>query len=317
MKLHAGDVVEVKTLEEILATLDGQASQGALPFMPEMMRYAGQRFRVSKRADKTCDTIKSRQNRRMTQTVHLDDLRCDGSAHGGCQAACLLFWKESWLRRVDSPEPPAAHTSQVQDSQVLALEAGTKAHDDPPGGEIRYRCQATQIREATTPMRWWDPRQYARDLLSGNVTLTRMLRVIGSAMLRAIQRKIGRSPDAPIMGTCTSGTPRVHLGLKLGDSVTVRSHDEIASTLTPTSKNRGLWYDWEMKPFSGGTYRVKDRVSRLIDERTGHLITIPHADCLMLDGVVCSGELSRGRLFCPRAITPYWREAWLVPTQAE
>jgi hypothetical protein len=33
----------------------------------------------------------------MTDTVHLSDLRCDGSAHAGCQAGCLLFWKEAWL----------------------------------------------------------------------------------------------------------------------------------------------------------------------------------------------------------------------------
>ncbi len=25
--------------------------------------------------------------------------RCDGTAHGGCQTACLLYWKEAWLKR--------------------------------------------------------------------------------------------------------------------------------------------------------------------------------------------------------------------------
>ena len=77
-----------------------------------------------------------------------------------------------------------------------------------------------------------------------------------------------------------------------------------------------------MLPYCGGTYRVKRRVERLIDDRTGKMIRIP-SDCLILDGVVCSGELSTGRWFCPRQIYPYWREAWLrrvdepPPSQAE
>jgi len=42
--------------------------------------------------------------------VHLDDLRCDGSAHGDCQASCLLFWHTAWLTPVTEdvrsrPEP--------------------------------------------------------------------------------------------------------------------------------------------------------------------------------------------------------------------
>ncbi len=75
-------------------------------------------------------------------------------------------------------------------------------------------------------------------------------------------------------------------------------------------KTRGLWFDWEMKPYCGGRYRVLDRVERLIDERSGKMIEIS-SDCLILDGVVCSGEHSQKHWFCPRATYPYWREAWL------
>jgi hypothetical protein len=35
------------------------------------------------------------------------------------------------------------------------------------------------------------------------------------------------------------------------------------------------------------------------------------SDCLILQGVACSGDLSEGRWLCRRAIYPYWREAWL------
>ena len=38
----------------------------------------------------------------------------------------------------------------------------------------RYICQATQVPYFTTPLAWWDIRQYVEDYVSGNVTLRRM-----------------------------------------------------------------------------------------------------------------------------------------------
>src|SRR5262245_53345571 len=100
LKLRPGELVEVRTAQEILATLDNNGELDCLPCMPEMLAFCGRRFRVSSRADKACDTIDYRGNRRMHDTVHLQGLRCDGGGHGGCQAACLLYWKEAWLKRV-------------------------------------------------------------------------------------------------------------------------------------------------------------------------------------------------------------------------
>ena len=102
-KLHAGDWVQVRTPEEILATLDGNGCLDGMPFMPEMLASCGRRLRVFKRAHKTCDTIESYVIRKLGRTVHLEGSRCDGSAHGGCEAACQLFWHEAWLRPVAAP----------------------------------------------------------------------------------------------------------------------------------------------------------------------------------------------------------------------
>jgi hypothetical protein len=82
LDLRAGDVVEVRSREEILATLDPDGTLDALPFMPEMLEFCGKRFTVAKRADKTCDTIQHSGLRRMTDTVHLEGTRCSGAAHG-------------------------------------------------------------------------------------------------------------------------------------------------------------------------------------------------------------------------------------------
>ncbi|MBX6383676.1 MAG: hypothetical protein IRZ07_12005, partial [Microbispora sp.] len=101
LNLRVGELVEVRSEEEILATLDEKGELDNLPFMPEMLRFCGQRMRVHKVAHKLCDTIGRSGMRRMENAVHLAGARCDGSAHGGCQTACLLYWKEAWLKRVD------------------------------------------------------------------------------------------------------------------------------------------------------------------------------------------------------------------------
>ena len=87
------------------------------------------------------------------------------------------------------------------------------------------------------------------------------------------------------------------LNLQPGEWVQVRSKDEIARTLDENGFDRGLSFDWEMLPDCGRKYRVRDRIDRIINDKTGRMIEIA-SDCVMLDEVVCSGERSTGRWFC-------------------
>ena len=68
--------------------------------MPEMLAWCGKRLRVDKLALKLCDTIESTGMHRIRDAVHLEMSRCDGQAHGGCQAGCSIYWKEAWLKRI-------------------------------------------------------------------------------------------------------------------------------------------------------------------------------------------------------------------------
>ena len=54
-RLRAGDWVEVRSKDEILQTLDKNGRLDEMPFMPQMFQYCGMRFKVRKRAHKTCD----------------------------------------------------------------------------------------------------------------------------------------------------------------------------------------------------------------------------------------------------------------------
>src|SRR5947207_4135318 len=91
-KLRVDDWVEVRSKDEILRTLDKNGQLEGMPFMPEMFAFCGKKFQVYKRAHKTCDTVFPVRGRRIQSAVHLAT-RCDGKAHGGCQATCLIFWK--------------------------------------------------------------------------------------------------------------------------------------------------------------------------------------------------------------------------------
>ena len=102
-----GDVVEVKSLDEIRATLGPDGTFEDVPFMDEMQRYCGKRYRVWNRTDKICvERDGFLEYRRMRDAVLLEEVRCDGSGHDGCQKLCLIFWKEAWLRPVAPGTPP-------------------------------------------------------------------------------------------------------------------------------------------------------------------------------------------------------------------
>ena len=132
MQLRAGDWVEVRSKEEILATLDEQGRLQTLPFMPEMFQYCGQRFQVFKRAHKTCDPPSGLQARRMNSAVHLMGVRCGGESHGGCQAGCLIFWKNAWLKKVESAATPAANPAKCTERDVFAAVLRTGSTPDEP-----------------------------------------------------------------------------------------------------------------------------------------------------------------------------------------
>jgi hypothetical protein len=311
--LRRGDLVEVRSPAEILATLDERGMLEQLPFMPEMLPYIGRRFVVAKRTDKLCDTICTTGSRRLPDAVLLEDLRCDGSGHDGCQAECRIVWKEAWLRRVspgDQPAPPVDAEALDRLARLARKNTRRKLGIDGQPADC-YTCQSTELFRAS-PQRLptWDPRPYLGEYRSGNVGLGRFLKVMARAVVFEPLRKLGLRDYLPMRGPGRAATRRPPLGLQPGELVRVKSKDEIAATLGPDGRNRGLTFDWEMLPYCGGTYRVRQRVRRFIDESRAQMVELK-TDAVTLDDVVCSGERSMIRWFCPRGIYPYWRESWL------
>jgi hypothetical protein len=309
--LRPGDVVEVRSAAEILATLDGNGAVDKMPFMPEMARLVGQRFTVSRRVDKICDTIASTGGRRMEATVYLEDLRCDGSGHGGCQAGCKLYWKEAWLRRIDDPSGASDASADAAERLERLVQAGTHTVREIDGKQSEvWRCQATEALNATTPLKTSNLSQYWRELTNGNFGLFRFIFLVLRGFPMEIARRVGLLSQLPLRGPGNQCKGGELLDLKPGDLVQVRSPAEIAPTLDEHGLNRGLSFDREMLHYCGRTLRVRDKVRRIVDDKTGRMLNLPK-DCIILEGAVCSGERTPGNWFCPRQIYPFWREAWL------
>jgi hypothetical protein len=309
-----GDVVELRPPAEILASLDAGGSLDGLPFMPEMLAHIGRRFTVSRRVEKICNNVDftSSAGRRMRSTVHLDDLRCDGSAHDGCQLACRLYWKEEWLRRVDDGDARPADSSALSDLEAR-VRSGTRTTREVDGETVEaHRCQGTEALVASEPLNKFDPRQFGREVTSRNVKPTRLVAVIlRTVWLKGLRvLRLRRLLVLPLSTAATS--PAVEpVGLQPGDLVRVRSREEVAATLNRDARNRGLSFSPEMVPYCGGIHRVRDRVERLIDEKTGQMIELSR-DCVILEDAVCRGiDGCWAFLFCPRGTFPFWREAWL------
>lgn len=319
--LRVGQVVEVRSRDEILATLDERGELEALPFMPEMLQFCGRRFRVDKLAVKLCDTINWSGMYRMDHAVHLAGVRCDGQAHGGCQAGCLVYWKEAWLKRVDGvAESAPGPSSLVPPGRVsLDLMATTRKPADPAApDETVYSCQATELLRAAPE--WvppWELRQYVLDVRSGNAGLWDTVRSVLVGVFNEYQDFSRRHLPAPlrirggmrfpfIQGQQRK-TPHESLDLRPGELVRVKPIEAIIETLDTTNRNRGMTFDPEMKKYCGREARVLRRVERLIDEKTGRMLHLRNP-CIILQDVICTSDFHR---LCPRGIYPYWREIWL------
>jgi hypothetical protein len=342
-RLRAGEWVQVRTKEEIFRTLDAQGRLDELPFMPEMLQYCGMKMRVGKRAHKTCDPALGIGGRKMADAVHLENNRCDGSAHDGCEAGCLIFWKEAWLRRLD--DQPATHHPEASwngegSASIERMEDVLRTSVRRPAaiGETApaYMCQNTQIKVATKPLEWWDVRQYVEDYTSGNVTISQLAAGLVYSLWRSFaeaglgmgtpmrwlydkfQQAIGGSPYPlrPFGVPKGAAGPKALLDLREGEHVCVKSFGEILKTLDSNYRNRGLYFDAEMVPFTERQYKVGRRVKQIIDEKTGTMIRFK-SDAIILDNVVCEARYAICRRFCPRAIYPFWREIWLERVSAD
>jgi hypothetical protein len=90
----------------------------------------------------------------------------------------------------------------------------------------------------------------------------------------------------------------------------VKSYKDILATIDGAATNRGLSFDAELVPYCGKVFRVRTRIERFIDEKSGRMRKMK-TPAVILDGVYCQSLYSGQRILCPRAVFLWWREIWL------
>lgn len=295
-RFRPGDLVEVRGWDEIRATLDADDKLEGLQFMPEMGRYCGRRLRVYRRAEGVyLDGLYYVAG--IAGTVLLQDVRCDGSAHGGCHMGCLILWKDAWLKPANGTEETRVSPAETA---LPLVQIETASTDGQP-----FQCQATGLVKATTPLPWWHPLQYVRILARRERSLGEVLRMGLTAASNKLRWRLGLLPQGTVRGS-QKRTPEISLDLKPGELVRVKTREEIQATLDSFGRNRGLAFAPDMLRFCGGTYRVARPVKKAVNEYTAQAREVRNT--VALEDVTCSGIAQR---CCPRACYHLWREIWL------
>ncbi len=107
--LNAGDMVRVKSLDQIVGTLDNNGCNRGMGPSNEMMRCCGGVAEVRYRVDRIIDE-RTGKMQEMHDTVTLQNMRnnetlCDeclcGDQLGDCPRGELMYWREIWLERVN------------------------------------------------------------------------------------------------------------------------------------------------------------------------------------------------------------------------
>lgn len=97
LNLQPGELVQVRSEEEVRATLDAHGRHRGLLWMPGMTRFCGKTYRVHKRVE-TIMLESTGELRKVRNTVLLADVMCENLY--GCDRSCFHYWREVWLRRV-------------------------------------------------------------------------------------------------------------------------------------------------------------------------------------------------------------------------
>lgn len=307
-KLRAGDRVRVRFPAAILSTLDADGTLDGVPFMPEMLDWCGKPFLVQRRVEKTCVDGYPMRCFPGDDVVILDGSRCDGQGHDGCRHGCRIFWKEAWLRPADAEDT----TAQVSETALRELRARLKVKADAN----HYFCQSTQLYRSTETFTGKQKVTAARivfkEIRRGDLSVPEVLRLIVHWSWQKLQRAAGA--DGSLHGPHKL-TPSESLSLKPGEVVRVKSRAQIVATLDQQNRNRGMGICCEMTRCCGREAKVRYRVDRLIDERTGTMREL--SDTVVLQNIrnderlneecLCYGQLGD----CPRGELMYWREIWL------
>lgn len=106
LNLQVGEWVEIKSSPEILSTITVNGFNRGMRYDMEMSKYSGGRYRVQMRVDRLINEQTGRMMQMKNPCIQLENVYCraECTAHRiGCPRASNTYWREIWLRRIDTP----------------------------------------------------------------------------------------------------------------------------------------------------------------------------------------------------------------------
>jgi hypothetical protein len=99
--LKAGDLVRVRSMEEIAGTLNSYGKLKGCSFIDGMDHYCQTVQRVLKPMERFVDE-RDFKVKKCSGLVLLEGVMCEGvTAFGRCDRCCYTFWREEWLEKIE------------------------------------------------------------------------------------------------------------------------------------------------------------------------------------------------------------------------
>ena len=95
-QIEPGDMVRIRSKDEIQKTLDGSGRTRGCLFTQAMYGHCGKEYRVFKRVDHFFDETR----RRMCKCNNLFLLEGAHCSRTTCDRSCYYFWHASWLQKL-------------------------------------------------------------------------------------------------------------------------------------------------------------------------------------------------------------------------
>jgi hypothetical protein len=104
LNLQVGELVRVKSHEEILKTVDAGNRNRGMYWDAELVPYCNKTYRVLKRVTKIIDEKTAKIVEMKTPCIVLDSVVCQ-ARYSQCRMLCpksmYSYWREVWLERVE------------------------------------------------------------------------------------------------------------------------------------------------------------------------------------------------------------------------
>jgi hypothetical protein len=130
LDLQPGELVRVRSKEDILATLDENLLNRGMGFDEEMSRYCGQTARVQSRVERCLDEKTGRMLTMKSPCIVLEDVLCRGVYNASCPREFVPFWREIWLVRVSDDRGQAGGLSE--ESEGANRQSGSESSVPDP-----------------------------------------------------------------------------------------------------------------------------------------------------------------------------------------